>query len=193
MDAARESGVCDRIMVSTEDEEIAAVARTCGAEVPFLRPAELARDDVPNQKAIDHALAWLAEREGYVPDAVLILQPTSPLRSGEDIHAAMKLFESSDATSLVSVSEAATPPHLLRQLESSGRLSAWRAASPPPVNALQREPIYQINGAIYLDRYPASFDPGAPLAYVMPPERAFDIDTPWDLRLVTALLNLPPS
>ena len=181
------------MIVSTEDAEIADAARASGAEVPFLRPAEFSRDDVPNQSAIDHALAWLAENERYIPEAVLILQPTSPLRSGDDIRAAVKLLETSGGASVVSVSAAETPPHLLRQIEDSGRLSGWRAASPPPVSALQRAALFQINGAIYLDRHPAHPDTGGPLAYVMPPERSLDIDSPWDLRLAAAILHLSPQ
>lgn len=189
IEAARASGVCDRIIVTTEDDEIAEVARQWGAELPFLRPPELARDDVPNQAAIDHALGWLAEHENYVPEAVLILQPTSPLRSGDDIRAAVELLATSGASSVVSVSPARTPPHLLRQMEDKGRLSAWRAAEPPPVSALQRAALFQLNGAIYIDRHPCVPAGEAPVGYIMPPERSLDIDSPWDLRLAEATLK----
>jgi Trk K+ transport system NAD-binding subunit len=70
----------DRVVVSTDDDEIAAVARDCGAEVPFIRPAELAEDTTPDLPVFQHALAWLREHEGWVPEIVVQLRPTSPLR-----------------------------------------------------------------------------------------------------------------
>jgi N-acylneuraminate cytidylyltransferase len=69
-----------RVVVSTDDEEIAAIARACGAEVPFLRPSELAADDTPDLPVVEHALAWLAENEGFRPAVIVQLRPTSPLR-----------------------------------------------------------------------------------------------------------------
>jgi N-acylneuraminate cytidylyltransferase len=78
--AAKQSTYVTRIIVSTDDEEIAAVARECGAETPFLRPAELAQDKSTDLPLFEHALAWLAEHEGYHPEVVVQLRPTSPVR-----------------------------------------------------------------------------------------------------------------
>ena len=78
--AALEARLVDRVVVSTDDPEIADVAGGAGAEVPFLRPAHLAEDDTPDLPVIEHALRWLEQRDDYVPDVVVHLRPTSPLR-----------------------------------------------------------------------------------------------------------------
>lgn len=101
--AAREARRLDRIVVSTDDLEIADVSRTAGAEVPFLRPKNLAQDETQMREVLLHCVAELAKVEGYRPDVIVTLQPTSPLRTGAQIDEALKIFESHpDADSLVS-------------------------------------------------------------------------------------------
>ena len=80
IDAAREAGVFDRLILSTDDPGAAAIARERGCEVPFTRPAELSADDTPHLPVMQHALTWLRDRDHYSPDWVMILLPTSPLR-----------------------------------------------------------------------------------------------------------------
>ena len=107
--AARESGVVDRVVLSTDDVEIAEAGRAAGIEVPFMRPAELAADDTPMLDVIQHALRELASR-GEQPEIVVLLQPTSPLRRPEHIRAAVTLLRDSGADSVVTVVE--IPRHL---------------------------------------------------------------------------------
>src|SRR6266487_4870561 len=96
--AAKQSELVRRVIVSTDDEEIAAVARECGAETPFLRPAELAQDKTTDLPVFEHAIQWLEENEGYHPKIVVQLRPTSPIRSkGMLDHAIRILLEHSDA------------------------------------------------------------------------------------------------
>lgn len=109
VDAARASGVVDRVIVSTDTEEIAGIGRACGAEVPFLRPAELAGDASPMLPVLEHAVGVL-EREGWIPEMVLLLQPTSPLRTPSHLVAAVDLLRATNADSVVSVVE--LPRHL---------------------------------------------------------------------------------
>src|SRR3989344_1919877 len=78
IEAGLKSHMLDRLILSTDDEEIAQVGRDAGAEVPFMRPAELAQDTTPSMPVLQHAVAWLKEHEGYMPDYVLLLEPTSP-------------------------------------------------------------------------------------------------------------------
>ncbi|MEK7090871.1 MAG: acylneuraminate cytidylyltransferase family protein [Patescibacteria group bacterium] len=92
IEAAKKSASLDRIILTTDDEAIAKVAKQNGCEVPFMRPAELAKDDTPTMPVVQHALKWLAENENYGPDAVMILQPTSPLRQDFHIKEAVELF-----------------------------------------------------------------------------------------------------
>ena len=97
------------MILSTEDEAIAAAGRDLGCDVPFIRPFDLAHDDTPHLPVIQHATRWMQERATYRPDAVMILQPTSPLRTAEDIAAAVALLDSSGADSVLSVNE--VPAH----------------------------------------------------------------------------------
>ena len=116
--AALSSGVVDRLCVSTDDAEIAACARGAGAETPFLRPSELAADSTPGLDVVEHALWWLAEHEGYEPEWVLLLQPTEPFVTPEQIRDALELALARGADSAITT--VAVPrrfhPHHVRRL-----------------------------------------------------------------------------
>ena len=101
---ALKSESLDRVVLTTDDAEIAELARTCGVEVPFLRPEHLASDTASLADAIEHAVEWLREHDGYVPDALLLLQPTSPLRQAKHIDEAIALFERENAGSVIGLS-----------------------------------------------------------------------------------------
>lgn len=109
IDAARSSRVVDRIVVSTDSQEIAAVAQASGAEVPFFRPADLAQDATPMLPVVEHAVEALS-REGWVPEIILLLQPTSPLRRPEHLARALRDLCERPADSVVSVVK--VPHHL---------------------------------------------------------------------------------
>ena len=102
-DAAAQARGLSRVILSTEDPEIAELGRSCGLEVPFVRPAELARDDTPMLPVVEHALRWL-EEHGERFDAVCLLQPTHPLRRPEDIDACVALLAEKAAEAVVTVS-----------------------------------------------------------------------------------------
>jgi CMP-N,N'-diacetyllegionaminic acid synthase len=103
LEAAAASGVVDRICVSTDDEEIAAVARETGAETPFLRPAELALDATPGIDVVEHALKWLHEHDAYDPEWILLLQPTEPFVTPEQIRDALELALERGADSAITM------------------------------------------------------------------------------------------
>jgi len=105
INAAQEAGALDRLILSTDDEEIVKVARDCGCEVPFLRPKELAEDTTAHLPVMQHAVKWLEEHDGYRPDYVMILQPTSPLRQALHIKESVDLILKTGADSVLSVSE----------------------------------------------------------------------------------------
>ena len=187
IDAARASNAFERLVLSTDDPAIAEAARALGCDVPFLRPSELARDDTAHFPVVQHAAAWLRDRDSYEPDLVMTLQPTSPLRSAGDIRAAIDLIESTGADSVVSVS--AVPAHYnpMRTLRVDERGLATLFVTGEPVrariNRRQDMPAaWTMNGAIYLVRTPLLFDANPSLygdrtaAYVMPPERGISID-----------------
>lgn len=105
IETAAKSGVFNRIVLSTEDEEIARIGREYGAEVPFLRPSELAQDTTPTAPVVRHAMEWFRDHEGWVPDFVAVLEPTSPLRRPFHVKEAAEILVSRDADSVASISE----------------------------------------------------------------------------------------
>ena len=186
IDAANDTPL-DRLILSTEDKKIADAARSMGCEVPFLRPAELARDETPHLPVIQHAVKWLQDNEGYQPDIVLTLQPTSPLRSAADIAAALRMLELSDADSVVSVTEVGAHAHPMRMLKVDDHGFAKLFATGEPVrkriNRRQDLPkAWVMNGAIYACRAAVLFAAEPSLygdrvvAYPMPAERSISID-----------------
>lgn len=111
VEAAKRAKNIDRLICSTDSEEIAEVARAYGAETPFIRPAEFAQDSTPDLPVFEHALAWFREHEGVVPDAVVHLRPTGPLRTTEDIEASINLLLAyPEADSVRCVTEAVLHP-----------------------------------------------------------------------------------
>lgn len=180
-----------RLVVSTDDAEIASVARRSGAETPFMRPAELARDESLDIEALLHALDWLKDREGYVPEILVELQAPSPLTSPEDICGAIRIFLEGEGKPVFTVSPSERPPYWACELKE-GMIELCFAR---PEGAVRRQDFpatYYLNGAVsvispkqlYRDR--AWFAQGA-RAYVMPPERSVDIDTLFDLELAETL------
>lgn len=187
METARRSGALDRVILSTEDEKIADAGRDLGCDVPFMRPLDLAQDETPHLPVIQHATRWMQERAGYQPDAVMILQPTSPLRSGDDIAAAVDLLDRSGADSVLSVTEIPVHAHPMRalRLDPAGHATLFVTGEPVRKRINRRQDLPQawvMNGAIYVCRTRVLFDAEPSLygdrvvAYRMPPERAISID-----------------
>jgi len=188
IDAARDSGVLDRVILSTDDEEIAAAARACGCDVPFMRPADLARDETPHLPVLQHAVQWLSDHERYQPDAVMILQPTSPLRRAVDIRESIALLERSGAESVVSVSEVPAHHNPMRTLrvDDQGMASLFVTGEPVRrrINRRQDMPAaWTMNGAVYLFRTSVltaaepSLYGNRTAAYIMPAEYGISIDS----------------
>lgn len=183
---AMDSGCLDRIVVSTDDPTIAEAARSAGAEVPFLRPAELARDDTPTLPVV-HQVAETLRTGGWDADVIVVLQPTSPFRTATDIRDGMALRERIQADVVVSVVESESHPAWSFTLSQDGRLLPFLDGN-LPTRRQDLVPAFRPNGALYIltRRHLESgegFYCGKAIAFVMPPERSLDIDTPWDLRL----------
>lgn len=195
----------DRLILSTEDQKIADAGRALGCDVPFMRPAELARDETPHLPVIVHAVQWLRDHEHYRPDAVVILQPTSPLRSAADIAAALRMLELSGADSVVSVSEVSAHAHPMRMLRVDDQGFATLFATGEPVrkriNRRQDMPkAWVMNGAIYACRTDVLFAAEPSLygdrvvAYPMPAERSISIDDLEDWAAAErAIARRPPD
>ncbi|MDP2052211.1 MAG: acylneuraminate cytidylyltransferase family protein [Acidobacteriota bacterium] len=187
IEAARSCDALDRMILSTEDAAIAELGRSLGCEVPFIRPAELSRDDTPHLPVIQHAATWMRDHAGYTPDAVMVLQPTSPLRTSADIAAAIALLASSGADSVLSVSAVPGHSHPSRTLRLAANGEAVLFATGEPVrkriNRRQDLPeAWVMNGAIYAVRAGVLLgaDPSLygdrVVAYRMPAERSISID-----------------
>ena len=180
-EAALASGVLTEIYVNTDSADIAAVPEQHGVACPVLRPRQLAADDTPTRASNLFVLEFLAARgESY--DAVMVLQPTSPLRSADDIRRAWALFEEHAPCAAVSVSPIAPESW-------TGRIAAG--------NRFEREVgdelLYRLNGAIYIYAwrdYLENLAPRKTVAYVMPPMRSVDVDTHEDLEYAEYLLSL---
>ncbi len=194
IEAALKSHRLDRTIVSTDSEEIAQIARRYGAEVPFIRPAELSQDDSPHIDVVLHAIDWLDREENYSPEYVALLQPTSPLRTADDITAALKLADENSADAIVSVYPAPKHPYWMVILTEDGRLQPLSDYKGEHGQRQALPPVYAPNGAIYLARREVllkqrTFYTDRTYGYVMPPERSIDVDSPWDLHLADLLLR----
>ena len=187
IDASKESGILDRVIVSTDCPEIARISREYGAETPFMRPEELSRDHSPAMPFIIHALKWMMENENYAPDCLMLLQPTSPLRNSQDIVNSVDLMRREGSDSVISVCEPAVHPYHSKQINDEGYIDnlVGRSENVPR----QKLPkAYILNGAIYLVRTTVLIDketlyPPKTSAYIMPQERSIDIDNEIDFRI----------
>ena len=181
----------DRVIVSTESDEIAAVAQAAGAGVPFQRPTKLATDSASSIDVVEHALGEL-EKQGDRYGFVLLLQPTSPLRTSYHIDQAVALLQSKNADAVIGVTEVDHPvewsntlPDCLSMDGFFGKEFHFRS---------QEFPVrYRVNGAIYLSRVKrlmeekTFFFPNNVFAYKMNRAVSVDIDTSFDLKLAEIL------
>ena len=186
--AAQSAHSLDEIVVSTDDEEIADIASSMGIRVPFIRPADLAQDDTPGIEPILHTLSVL---KGF--DSVVLLQPTSPLRTSADIDAIVAMAVGERATSAVSVCETKEPIQWSYTVQNDGHLKAL-LDSDTPLRRQDMQKTYTLNGALYYFEGPdnladKSFVNPETIAYIMPPERSIDIDTMFDWMVAEFLLG----
>ena len=190
IDVALSSPSVDRLVVSTDDPEIAEVARAGGAEVPFLRPPELAADTTPGIAPVLHALQLFPE-----VSEVLLLQPTSPLRQVDDVEAIVALHRQSGRDAVVSVVPSSKHPAWMFSLSLEHALEPLVAHSEAACRQLL-QPAYVLNGALYLaSRFflerERTFLTANTMGYVMPPERSVDIDSPLDWQWGEFLMQQP--
>ncbi len=192
-DSASKSGICARVILSTEDELVARQASELGIEVPFVRPDKLARDPAGVVEVALHALEEL-EKTGERYDTLIILLPSCPFRSAADIKAAYDLFLRRERPCVMSVSQFDHTPFAALECGEDDRLSA---IFPEHLGKKSQDmpPVYRPNGAIHVldvERFKAQrsyfFEPL--IGYVMPQERSIDIDNELDLTIARSLLSL---
>ena len=187
--------ILDRIIVSTDSTEIAEIAKNFGAEVPFLRPVELAQDDTPDLPVYQHTLLWLAEHEGYYPDIVVWLRPTSPLRIVQDIERPIQLLAETGGDCVRSVSLVEHHPYWMKRFDGDSLKPFMDGIDEQKYYRRQLlPPVYRLNGAVDVSVCKTVMETGLLYqgdvrGYVMPQKRSVDIDHEIDLGLVELLLE----
>jgi CMP-N-acetylneuraminic acid synthetase len=197
-EAALGSRFLSKVVLSTDDEEIAELGRQCGVEVPFLRPSELSRDDSSSLKVAQHAVRWLMMHAGWQADVVVLLQPTSPLRQSHHIDEAIDCFAEPDVDSVVSVTQVPHrySPYAIMRLQDGNLQDFWK--EPLPFDRFRRQDV----PALYARNGPAvlacqrevllgsnSFYGKKVVPYYMNEEDSIDIDTLFDLQLAEWLIS----
>jgi N-acylneuraminate cytidylyltransferase len=187
-EAAVKSAYLDRLILSSDDPAVCANAKELGIEVPFVRPPELARDDTPGIEPILHALNTLTEPY----DLVVVLQPTSPLRTAADIDAALERTLETGADGCVSVTESAEHPYWTYTVDTDHCMRPLFDTLPLRRQDLPK--VYHLNGAVYVAKTKVlaerrSFLGPTTVAYIMPAEHSVDLDTELDFAYCEALIE----
>jgi CMP-N-acetylneuraminic acid synthetase len=200
--SARESRLLSRFIVSTDSPEIAEEVRRHGAEVPFLRPAELASDQAGMLGVLQHAVRWLGAAAGIRPDLVVTLQPTSPFRVGPDIDRTIEKVIATGADSAQTLCEVSYHPFFTKALDGD-RTVALFPDGHKYVRRQDAPAVYQPSGAVYVTRYHVLMEQGHILGddnrgVVMGFEASANIDTEWDFMLAELILRegrapIPPA
>ena len=188
IEAALNANSIDRVIVSTDDHEIATISLSYKAEVPFIRPNQLASDTSPSIDTVIHALEEIPEAND-----IFLLQPTSPFRNSQDIDAIFSLRESIGVSTAVSVTPTKTPPEWMYRIVGNKMINYS-----PELKPLRRQDLeqsYQVNGAIYLAtrahlEQKKSFISNNTVPYIMCQDRSIDIDTMIDWKLAEVLSNI---
>ncbi len=188
IEVAKQSRFIDRLVVSSEDPDILDAAKAYGCDAPFVRPADLARDDTPGIEPILHAISVLPSF-----DWVVMLQPTSPLRVASDVDTCIELCASHSANAAVSVTEATENPYWMFRVGPDGFLQPVIDNADIPFRRQELPEVLLLNGAVYVARcewlkQSRSFLTAETLGYRMPLERSLDIDTEFDLAQADNLL-----
>lgn len=195
IEAALKSKYLDRIIVSTDDEKIAKIAKKCGAEVPFIRPKELAEDDVPLvPDVLRHTVEELKRNENFDVDIIVMLQPTSPLRKTKYIDLAIEKLINTKCDWVVTVSRVSDHPFRMRRMKGD-KLELLFETEKVWAQRQDLPPVYYLNGAVYATRKDVImkkdvFQNKDWRGIAMEEEEGIDIDTFTDLLVVDAILKM---
>ncbi|MFJ7408996.1 MULTISPECIES: cytidylyltransferase domain-containing protein [unclassified Lysinibacillus] len=183
IEEAKKSKYIDRVIVSSEDKEILQVAQSFGEDVPFLRPAHLAEDTTAGIEPILHALEHFSSY-----DFVVVLQPTSPLRLVEDIDGCIEQLLQEKAEFCVSVCEVEQSPYWMYTIDNTAKIQPLLKQQSLITRRQDLPKVYTLNGAVYIAnisllKQTRNFITEETIAYVMPVERSYDIDTEEDFKI----------
>jgi CMP-N-acetylneuraminic acid synthetase len=197
IEAAKASKYINRIVVSTDSEDIAGVARQCGAEVPFMRPKEISQEDSTEMQFFEHALSWFSKNEKYEPDLIVLLYPTSPFRKPESIDKAIEeICKHPEADSLRSVKLCSEHPYKMWVIED-GYLKPFVKSDDPNIHTLSYQlfpKIYIQNASIYITKPSTIKNKKSPigdivLPFIMNEMESIDINTLLDFQFAEMVMK----
>lgn len=197
IEAAQNSKLLTHFVVSSEDEEIIRVAKKYGAPAPFVRPAEFATDEAPSLPVVQHAVREMEARLNIVFDYVVLLQATSPLRTGTDIDAALEKLIATGADSVVSVVRIAHHhPYRMRFIEDDLLVKLPMGEQKELQRRQDLPPVYIRNGAIFATKREVVMEKDSFLGtisrpYLMPESRSANVDTKFDFLVVEVMMQHP--
>ncbi len=194
IEAALQAKSVNRVFVSTEDLEIAEIAKKYGAEIAFMRPKKLATDASSATDVYIYTINQLEKILNKKIESFIALLPTSPLRTGSDIDRAVKIFVEKKADSVISVNEAPHPPSWFLKLNENGVLTPFFNKTMTMKNRQEEPKAFIPNGAIYvlrtsLIKNKRNYYTNKTYAYNLPSERSIDIDNPIDFAIAEMLIN----
>ncbi len=199
IETAAKSSSLDRFIVSTNSKEYSSLARSWGAEVPFIRPEEISGDKIPDKPVLQHALNWFGEKENYYPDAVAILRPTAPFRSVDLINKVVQKFidDKPDSIRTATKVEGVHHPYWMYSIDESGKAKPLDAKKNAD-NYYQSQmlpPFYRLNGVMDIISSDTILNPSEPLygktmhLFATDPLISLDIDTEFDFLICESLLK----
>lgn len=195
LENAKKSKYIDRIIVSTDSQEIANVSLKYGAEAPFIRPRELAADETPSSEVIVHTIKWFEINRNQKFNVFILLQPTSPLRNGNQIDSALENFISnSNNKCLVSVKEVEESPYWMKIIDDDYYLKNFTLKQNNFTRRQDLPKIYILNGAIYIMTTSdfmnyKSFDVDKTVPFIMDKKSSIDIDNELDFEIAEYLFK----
>ncbi len=196
INAALKSKYLDRVIVSTDDRKIAKVAEKFGAEIPFLRPKELATDRAKSIDVLKHAVRFLEEKENYKADIIVLVQPTTPLVLPEDIDKTIEKLIKARANSCVTMAEIGERPEWMYKIGKNGKAKLFWEQKIQKTRSQDLPKIFRLNGAVYavkrdvLMKKNKILDNKNLTAIIMPRDRSIDIDEPVDFKIAEAIFML---
>lgn len=194
IEAAKKSKYVDRVIVSTDDEKTAKISKKFGAEIPFMRPAELATDTASSLAVLQHAVNWMESKEGFKADIIALIQPTSPLVLAEDVDATIEKMIYTKSNSSFSVCEVHHRPEWMFFVDKN-KTKPYIVDVPETARSQDFPALYTTNGAVYamkrdlLMKRNMIRDRKNSCAYIMPVDRSIDIDTQIDFELTKILFK----
>lgn len=193
IEEAKKSKYISRVIVSTEDQEIADISKTYGADIPFMRPLELASDLSPSFDTIIHAINWLSENEGYKPEYICLLQCTTPLKRVDDIDGIIKKLLSTGMDGAITVCESESHPYWMQTFDGD-RMQNFVSQELQVLRRQDLPSVYKLNGVAWVVKTAALLSEKSLMVknrtgYVMGALESVDIDTDMDFKYAEMLIK----